>query len=213
VEKTMKEQPVTFASDGLELEGLLALADSADAPAAVVCHPHPLYGGSMHNNVVDAILEALQALGCATLRFNFRGVGRSGGGHDGGPGEAADALAALRFLRAQPGVRADGSILAGYSFGAMVALRAGLAAREVAQVVAVALPVGMADFSSLAPAPKPVLLVSGDSDSYSPVSKLAKLKTGLGASARLDVIKGADHFFGGYEPELAAAVRSALRDS
>ncbi len=208
----MKEQPVTFASDGLRLEGLLAHPDgAADVPGAVVCHPHPLYGGSMYNNVVDAILDALWPLGYATLRFNFRGVGQSEGEHDGGPGETADAASALKFLLAQPGVRASGAIMAGYSFGAMVALRAGLAAPQVARIVAVALPVGMADFSSLAAAPKPVLLVSGDSDSYSPVRKLAEVKTRLGAAARLEVIEGADHFFGGCEPALAAAITSALR--
>jgi uncharacterized protein len=208
----MKERPVTFASDGLILEGLLARpAGAADTPGAVVCHPHPLYGGSMHNNVVDTILEALWPLGYATLRFNFRGVGRSEGEHDGGPGEAADALSALKFLLAQPGVRSDRAIMAGYSFGAMVALRSGIEAAEVAQIVAVALPVATGDFSSLAPAPKPVLLISGDSDSYSPVRKLAELKSRLGGAARFEVIEGADHFFGGYEPALAAAITSALR--
>ncbi len=207
----MNEQPVTFISDGLTLEGLLTLPSAADARAAVICHPHPLYGGSMHNNVVDAILGALWLLGYSTLRFNFRGVGRSEGEHDGGPGEAVDAGSALKFLLAQPGVRADGAVMAGYSFGAMVALRAGLTAPEVAQIVAVALPVGMADLSSLAASPKPVLLVSGDSDSYSSVRALTELKTRLGEAARVEVIEGADHFFGGCEPALAEAIKAGLR--
>jgi uncharacterized protein len=208
----MTEQPVTFTSDSLTLEGLLARPDgAADTPGAVVCHPHPLYGGSMQNNVVDAILDALWQLGYATLRFNFRGVGRSEGEHDGGPGEAADASAALAYLLAQPGVRRSGAIMAGYSFGAMVALQAALAAANVARIVAVALPVAMGDFSPHAPAQEPVLLISGDSDSYSPVRKLSELKTRLGAAARLEVIEGADHFFGGCEPALTAAITSALR--
>src|SRR5271156_829070 len=120
-----KEERVTFKSSDLTLEGMIASPDGAGPHrAAVVCHPHPLYGGSMYNNVVDAVLEALHARGFATLRFNFRGVGQSEGEFDNGKGEADDAVAAIRFLTAQKGVRADSAVLAGYSFGAMTAVRA-----------------------------------------------------------------------------------------
>jgi uncharacterized protein len=204
----MTEQPVTFRSGALTLEGLMAIS-GAGAPAAVVCHPHPLYGGSMYNNVVEAILEALWQLGHSTLRFNFRGVGDSQGIHDRGAGECDDAAAALRFLLGQPGVRADGAVMAGYSFGAMVALRAGLKLPEVAKIAAVALPVAMAS-TAPAPASKPLLLVSGDADSYSPTAELQSLAKTLGA--RLKVIAGADHFFAGYEPELTRALVEALAE-
>ena len=107
-ENQIPEKQVTFRSGDLTLEGLLASRDS-EAPAAVVCHPHPMYGGSMHNNAVEAILAAMWQLGYATLRFNFRGVGASEGEHDGGPGEVDDAVAAMTFLLAQPGVRKDGA--------------------------------------------------------------------------------------------------------
>jgi len=135
----MQEVQVTFRSGDLTLEGLLA-NPGGNAPAVVVCHPHPLYGGSMYNNVVDAVLAAMWQAGYATLRFNFRGVGASDGEHDGGPGEVDDAVAAMAFLLAQPGVRREGAIMAGYSFGAMVAVTAGYARADVARIVAVALP-------------------------------------------------------------------------
>jgi len=207
-----KEEHVTFRSGELTLEGLLARPPAgASQPCAVVCHPHPLYGGSMHNNVVEAVLAAMWSLGYATLRFNFRGVGASEGEHDGGRGERDDALAALAFLASQPGVRKDAAVLAGYSFGAMAAMGAGLASDEVARIVAVALPVAMGDFSAGGIARKPVLLLSGDSDSYSPISRLRSLQAALGESAQLEIIAGTDHFFGGKEDELAAAIAAAMR--
>src|SRR5271155_4919422 len=113
----MNEIQVSFRSGNLTLEGLLA-NPGANARAAVVCHPHPLYGGSMYNNVVDAVLEALWALNFATLRFNFRGVGGSEGEHAGGQGEVSDAIAAMNLILSREGVARDGAVMAGYSFGA-----------------------------------------------------------------------------------------------
>jgi len=144
------------------------------------------------------------SLGCATLRFNFRGVGASEGAHDEGRGEADDALAAVAFLASQTGAPPHGVTLAGYSFGAMVAMRAGLDASNVA------LPVAMADFSPAA-ASKPVLLVCGDRDSYSPADKVRALATRLGERASVRIVAGADHFFGGFEAELSTVIAAALR--
>jgi uncharacterized protein len=205
----MNEAQVSFRSGDLTLEGLLA-NPGGNAPAAVVCHPHPLYGGSMLNNVVDAMLEAMWQAGYATLRFNFRGVGASEGEHDGGPGEVDDAVAAMTFLLAQPGVRKEGLVMAGYSFGAMVAVSAGYERAEIGRIVAVALPLAMADARIPARASKPVLLVSGDRDSYSPVAGLQALKSRIGDSARLEIVAGADHFFGGREGELSSVIAAAL---
>lgn len=206
----MNEIAVSFQSADLTLEGLL-FNPGENAPAAVVCHPHPMYGGSMYNNVVEAILAALWQAGYATLRFNFRGVGASAGEHDGGPGEVDDAVAAMAFLIAQPGVRKADAIMAGYSFGAMVAVSAGYERAEVARIVAVALPLAMADARIPQGASKPVLLISGDSDSYSPVAGLQALKSKIGASARLEIITGADHFFGSREAELSRAIADGLK--
>ena len=207
----MKEERVTFKSGDLTLEGMIGSPDGAGPHrAAVVCHPHPLYGGSMYNNVVDAVLEALHARGFATLRFNFRGVGQSEGEFDNGQGEADDAVAAIRFLIAQKGVRADSAVLAGYSFGAMTAVRAAAGVEQVAAIVAVALPLGMIDPSALGAITKPIVLLAGDQDSYCPANHLAALAERLGPLARLKIIPGADHFFGGREHEITAALDEAL---
>jgi hypothetical protein len=205
----MEEQHVTFKSGELTLEGGLA-NPGGDASAAVVCHPHPQYGGSMYNNVVDAILVALRQLGYATLRFNFRGVGGSEGEYDGGPGEVDDCKAAMAFLLAQPGVNRDGAIVAGYSFGAMVAMSAGYESADASRIVLVALPTAMADARVPAGAIKPVLLISGDRDSYSPIDSLKEVAEKIGASAKLEVVAGADHFFGGFEKKLSEMIVAAL---
>lgn len=206
----MKEVGVTFRSAELTLQGLLANPGDG-APAAVVCHPHPMYGGSMHNNVVEAMLDALWRSGYATLRFNFRGVGGSEGEYDGGPGEVDDAVAATMFLLAQPGVRKDGLVMTGYSFGAMVAVSAGYERDEVARIVAVALPIAMADARIPDGASKPILLVSGDADQYSPVAGVKALKEKIGDSARVEIVAGADHFLVRSEDELSRVLATALR--
>src|SRR5260370_100810 len=123
----MNEERVIFESGSLKLEGLLAKPDGpGPVRAGVVCHPHPLYGGSMYNNVVDAALQAIWELGWASLRFNFRGVGESEGKHGGGAGEAMDAAAAVKVATSQAGVRSDGAALVGSSFGRVAAGSAGL---------------------------------------------------------------------------------------
>ncbi len=160
----------------------------------------------MYNNVVDAVLEALHARGFATLRFNFRGVGRSEGEFDDGKGEADDAIAAVRFLTAQKGVRAADAVLAGYSFGAMTAVRAAPRVEEVAAIVTVALPLSVIDPSTLGTIAKPVVLLAGDQDSYCPADQLTALAERLGRSAQLKIIAGADHFFGSREHEISAAL-------
>src|SRR6266540_978811 len=113
---------VTFPSGELSLEGLLHLPEQTPAPGIVVCHPHPMYGGDMHNNVVDAICDTAVAEGIAALRFNFRGAGASEGRYDNGVGEQDDVRAALTYLRGLPEVDSARVALAGYSFGAAVAL-------------------------------------------------------------------------------------------
>ncbi len=204
----MDETAVTFASGDLTLEGLIATPGGDVTRAAVVCHPHPMYGGSMYNNVVEAVLDALWARGYATLRFNFRGVEASEGEYDGGEGECEDARAAVRFIADRARVKTV--MLAGYSFGASVALRAGLADPSVTSIIAVALPVAMAGGAAVPSSAKPVLLVSGDRDSYSPLEPLRAMAEKIGDAARLEVISGADHFFGGFESQLSAAIGRAL---
>jgi alpha/beta superfamily hydrolase len=208
---SMKEDHVTFKSGELTLEGMIAFPDGAGPHrAAVVCHPHPLYGGSMYNNVVDAVLDALHTRGFATLRFNFRGVGHSEGEFDNGRGEVDDAVAALRFLTAQKGVSDTGAILAGYSFGAMTAVRAAASATEVTAIVTIALPIGMIDPATLGTIAKPIVLIAGDQDSYCPANHLEALAERLDGLARLRLIPGADHFFAGREREISVALVAEL---
>jgi uncharacterized protein len=205
----MSESRITFPCGDLTLEGLLTLPDGGAPGAAVVCHPHPMYGGSMDNNVVEAVLEALWQRQFATLRFNFRGVGDSEGEYDGREGELDDVRAAVAFVAGKAGLKSV--MLAGYSFGASVSFRAGLTDPAMDRLVLVALPVALmtdpGDSSS-----KPVLLVSGDRDSYSPVESLRALARNLGGRARLEILAGADHFFGGYEARLSALIGAALSD-
>jgi alpha/beta superfamily hydrolase len=207
----MKESAVTFLSDGLQLEGLIAKPDDGGPTrGAVVCHPHPLYGGSMYNNVVSAALEALWKLGYATLRFNFRGVGASDGEHAGGVGEADDARAAIAFLTSQSGVHPDNAILAGYSFGAMAAMRAAPSVKNLAALLLIALPLQMIDATALEGLPFQILLAAGDSDAYCPARQVEALAAELGERAQSRIITGADHFFGGREEDLTTALEAML---
>ena len=205
----MRESRITFSCGDLKLEGLLMLPEGQAPSAAVVCHPHPMYGGSMYNNVVEALLEAFWRRQFATLRFNFRGVGDSEGEYDGGEGELDDVREAVTFLAGKAAV--ESVMLAGYSFGASVSLRAGLTDPAVNRLVLVALPVALMTGASDSTS-KPVLLVSGDRDSYSPVEPLQGLASTLGSRARLEILAGADHFFGGYEVRLSALIGVALPD-
>jgi uncharacterized protein len=208
----VKEQQITLASDDLTLEGMLARPDTATVErGAVVCHPHPLYGGSMYNNVVEAALDAMWKLGWATLRFNFRGVGRSEGEHGGGIGEADDAVAAVRYLAGQLGVTPQKIVLAGYSFGAMAAKDAVSKLPDLAALILIALPIRIADGEALAEFKGPIILAAGDSDNYCPPARIQAIHHALGSRAQLKIINGADHFFGGYEQDLTEALELMLR--
>ncbi|HEU4760606.1 MAG TPA: alpha/beta family hydrolase [Dehalococcoidia bacterium] len=200
---------VTFPTpDGLTLEGVLHLPPSTPGPGAVVCHPHPLYGGDMHNNVVVALCRALAARGIAVLRFNFRGVGRSQGAFGDGAGEQQDAAAALAFLRSLPELDTERLALAGYSFGAAVALLAagGQGLRAVVGVSVPTIARGLPELSLSCP----VLLVVGERDEVAPPPRLAGLASLLGPAARVEVVPGADHFWWGHEGALAALVGDFL---
>jgi uncharacterized protein len=207
----MKEQQITFSSGELTLEGLIARPASKAERGAVVCHPHPLYGGAMYNNVVEAALEAMWRLGWATLRFNFRGVGESEGEHSGGIGEADDAVAAVWFLADDLALSAQRIVLAGYSFGAMAAMSAMPKLSDLGGLVLIALPLRMRETNTLQQFNAPVILVAGDRDNYCPPAQLQALHQTLGSSAQLKIITGADHFFGGYEAELAGALEVMLK--
>ena len=192
---------------GLRLEALLALPESAKT-GLVVCHPHPLYGGDMDNPVVVRVAEVAQGLGMATLRFNFRGVGASGGVHSGGEGEQDDVAAALETLaRRLPAESPIG--LAGYSFGAWVAARVAAAMPALPALALLAPPLGMYDLDFLGHVPSDTLLLSGSRDQYCPTEALERLGLRLGTG--VEIIEGAEHFFFGKLFPMSEAVERWLR--
>ena len=193
------ERECWIEHDGLRLEGLLRTG--AGSLAAVILHPHPHYGGDMHNHVVTGLGEALAEAGAATLRFNFRGVGRSAGVYDGGAGEASDAVAAIDFLRARaPDARV---VLAGYSFGAMVAAAAATM-RPLDGLLLVSPPLA---FAALPPLPDgvPVLAIAGDRDPLAPLAAILAIK---GAGVQTAIVEGADH---GWWPGLESLTAEAAK--
>jgi alpha/beta superfamily hydrolase len=202
------ETPVALdVRGGLRLEALLALPESPKA-GLVVCHPHPLYGGDMDNPVVVRVAEVAQGAGIATLRFNFRGVGASGGVHAGGEGEQDDVAAALAALAGR--LSAESPIgLAGYSFGAWVAARVAAAMPALPALALLAPPLGMYDLDFLGRAPSHTLLVSGSRDQYCPVEAIERLGMRLGT--RAEIIAGAEHFFFGKLFPMSEAVERWLR--
>jgi len=176
---------------------------------AVVCHPHPLHGGTMRNNVVFRTARGLQAAGLAVLRFNFRGVGESEGEHDGGPGEVRDAAAAVDWLRAEyPELPLW---VGGFSFGARTTTE--LAARDdrVAGLVAVALPCLAFDCSVALEIAVPGLVLMAGEDEYGNADALRRLFPDWPRGLEVDEIPGVDHFFTGRTPEVEARIRAWAR--
>ena len=178
--------------------------------AAVVCHPHPLFGGTMHNKVVYQAAKSLDALGLPVLRFNFRGAGLSAGGHDRGIGEQDDVRAALDFLAKQfPGVPL---LVAGFSFGAWVGLRVGCEEKRVSHLIGLGIPVNSSDFSFLGRCRKPRLFVHGSADQYGALKKVQSQLASLAGETHLVVVQGADHFFAGKLDQLDRAITNWLRE-
>ena len=204
-----RNRDVSFASDGLTLEGVLHLPDATPAPGLVVCHPHPQYGGDMWNNVVSVVCRTANESGVAALRFNFRGTGGSDGAYDVGRGEQGDAAAALSYLRSLAEIDAGRVALAGYSFGAAMALRAAGDDRGLSALIAVSLPTA-GDWLREADVGCPALFLSGDRDEYSDPEELRRLAAGLGDRAEVTVIRGVDHFWAGAEDRLSEAVSDYL---
>jgi uncharacterized protein len=194
------------------LEAILWTPSRADSPllAAVVCHPHPLFGGTMHNKVVYNAAKTLDALGIPVLRFNFRGAGLSAGEHDKGRGEQGDVQAALDYLAAQfPGIPL---LLAGFSFGSVVGLRVGCRDTRVRELIGIGIPVNSSDFSFLAECPKPKLFVHGANDQFGERTKVEEVIASLQGEKRLVVVENADHFFAGHLDEFNSAITTWLTE-
>jgi alpha/beta superfamily hydrolase len=187
------------------LEAALRVAASPRG-AAVLAHPHPLHGGTLHNPVMFHSDRALHRAAFTTLRFNFRGVGASDGEHDGGRGEVDDLAACVRWLRGLAG--GAPLLVVGYSFGSWCALRLARSEPALRGVVGIGVPIRTYDFRGvLEPIPVPVGLVHGGEDELAPLDELRALVAREKPEARLRVVEGASHLFPGRAPEAGAAVR------
>jgi len=186
------------------IEAILKEPGTQVKRVAIVCHPHPLFGGTMHNKVVFRIARAFQDAGFAVLRFNFRGTGRSEGTHDQGRGEQDDLRAAIRFMEDK---YAGAEIwLAGFSFGSSVMLRAACGDAAIRALVAAGVPVSKIDFQSVTACDRPKLFVQGAIDEFGSTTDLENFVARLDEPKQLKIIAGADHFFEGHLPELYQAV-------
>lgn len=192
-----------------QLEAILKEPAGAVTHAAVVCHPHPLFGGTMHNKVVFRIARAFQNSGFAVLRFNFRGAGRSQGAHDQGRGEKGDLLAALQFIEQKyPGAEVW---LSGFSFGAAVMLGVACEDGRVRALVAAGVPVTKYDFTHLVTCAKPKLFIQGSLDEFGTVADLERFVARLDEPKQLNVVEGADHFFEGRLDQLSQIISDYLK--
>ena len=173
---------------------------------ALVLHPHPLGGGTMHNKVVFRAASALNDAGLTTLRINFRGVGQSTGEHDEGRGEAEDVNAGLDYLSSN--FAEQPITLCGFSFGARVGLEVGVTDERVRNLISIGTPVNKYDFAFLEACRKPILFVHGDMDEFGDLTQLKSLVDKLGEETKVElvVIKGSGHFFEGHLDELKQAI-------
>ena len=201
------------------LEALLNAGTPNATHAALICHPHPLFGGTLHNKVVFHTMKALNSFGFPALRFNFRGAGLSHGQHDQGQGEIEDVRTALNWLDAEFHLPI---IFAGFSFGAAVGLQAAALDERVKALIGVGTPVGpvAADteiprvytFDFLRNSTKPKLFISGARDKFGPRAKLEALAASVPEPKKLVIIEGADHFFEGRLRELREAIENWVRE-
>jgi uncharacterized protein len=177
---------------------------------AVMCHPHPLFGGTLHNKVVYQASKSLDALGIPVLRFNFRGAGLSAGEHDRGIGERGDAQAAIDSLAAEfPGIPL---LVGGFSFGSLVAMRVGCADARVHALIGLGLPVNSSDFTFLENCGKPKLIVQGTNDEYGSWETLERVLAHVNGDTRLFFVHDADHFFAGKLDQLDQAITNWLME-
>jgi uncharacterized protein len=194
--------------DGAEkLEGIVR--EGTGKGRAVICHPHPLYGGDMENNVVGAMEEGFSKAGFTTVKFNFRGIGDSTGQYGGGEGEIADVVAACHFIEEMT-PDSGRAVLAGYSFGAWVSVRASTRLPFFTDLFLVALPFSMGGSDGIATFPGRTCFIGGSRDDVSPVKDLLRFYRGLRGEKCLKVIPSS-HLFEGREAEISAFVLEVFR--
>jgi uncharacterized protein len=201
----MVEEKITFWSDTVKIEGLLRMQDGRRG--VIITHPHPVYGGSMYNQIVEIMAAVFQEKGFSTLRFNFRGVGSSQGNYDEGNGEKEDVKSAIHFLYEKG---KDDLNLAGYSFGAWVNAMIIDSESLITGIIMVSPPVAFLEFPPFMQSPKIKIVVVGDRDEIAPASIIKKMIVRWNPVARLEVIEGADHFYLGKTDLLYSVLSQAI---
>ncbi|MDA0263669.1 MAG: dienelactone hydrolase family protein [Chloroflexi bacterium] len=202
----MRQSAVSFKTEGLTFEGVVTQPDGAGPwPGVVICHPHPLHGGSMDNNVVLALALGLVEEGFVTLRFNFRGVGASEGEHTKGEKEFQEVLGALDLIKAWPDTN-DKTGLTGYSFGTSVILGHGELHSEADAIVLVSPPMRAIEGSPLKESNMPTLITTGDRDRLVDSEQLSAELASFNHPPKFELFDGVDHFWYGQEGRLVPKV-------
>ena len=207
---------VIFNGPEGRLEGRYHHSKKSNAPAAILLHPHPQHGGTMNNKVVYSLYQSFVKSGFSTLRFNFRGVGRSQGVFDSGQGELSDAASALDWMQTY-NPNAQTCWIAGFSFGAWISMQLMMRRPEISGFISIAPPANIHDFSFLAPCPASGLILHGDKDNIVPISSVDKFSQKLQKqnTIKIDyrVIKGCDHFFQDHLDEMTSHVDGYLEEN
>ncbi len=204
--------PLELSGPAGRLEALLDTPQGTGAPraAAVIGHPHPLYGGTMHTKAVYQTAKALARIRCAALRFNFRGVGASAGSFGDGVGEREDFGAAIDFMAARyPGTRLW---TVGMSFGSWIAMSVGAGDPRASALVGISAPIGTYDFEAVARSPTTKFLIHGEFDEICPLKDVRAFYARAAEPKELVVIEAADHLFDGKVSQVAEAVEDLLGD-
>jgi len=204
-------QSVSLSGPAGRLEALLNAGEPGVPYAALICHPHPVHGGTMHNKVVYHAAKALNGFGLPVLRFNFRGTGLSEGVHDHGRGERDDIQAALDWLEGKYSLPV---IFAGFSFGAATGLKASCPDPRVVGLIALGIPLSVQErlytYSCLSTCTKPKLMISGDHDQFAPAANLDEIFKMAAEPKEFVLVEGADHFFEGKLPIMRQAISTWL---
>ena len=208
----ISKRNVSFPCGAITLEGLLEFPQHRENPpqVALILHPHPLYGGNLFNNVTSRVAEGLLQKGVVTLRFNFRGVGASGGTHGGGVDEIDDVLAAMSFLDSLGQANFGDLIIAGYSFGCWVGLKAAAREDRFMRLIGISPPVDMYDFGFLLNEKRPKLLLAGDRDFVCSTKNFLELTEKIPEPKLIVTLEGSDHFHSGREDQIVSKISTFL---
>lgn len=211
----MRQSAVSFKAKGMNFEGIVATPDDVGSPVpgVVICHPHPLFGGNMDNNVVIAVSFALVEQGFATVRFNFRGVGNSEGEHTKGELEHQEVLGAFDLMKAWPNVDGGKLGLVGYSFGTSVILGSSAVQKKAKSIALVSPNIRALSDTPLKKSKTPTMIITGSRDKLVEAEDLQANLDAFARSPRYEVVNGADHFWGGLERQLVGPVTEFFAES